>query len=585
MAVVKFMERYLNSKVSGESDIIPGTSFKCNEDISDLHLNPWVSKDGTFMYIKIRWKPSEAISHSQDEKCVVLYNPEKKIIVAKAEGGSANNIETFIIYVNGHELNNIAAFASNIYSHLLLKAVIAYDRYENKGDDLDRAFRHFDFTQGLIERNQGQSLVDAGGALYYQTLNLLKGKDCDNQLSDVELESCLKEVGVNVKKDFNTTTFDFKNSGFVDITAFLVNDYSRYKDLWYMAFGIQGGIPVAELSALGVESVLAGGSTNVYKEKYWNGIEKFSSEEIQAMPQRLQVGYKKAKQTFLANREFFTEEDWVLIATMDKYPNYKFGASGPHGCGKTTMIRAYAGALGLPFVEMVGSANLPESKIIGKIGVCEQNGASVTFWQDGALAMCVRYGGLFLFDEANATDPGVMETLNTLLDGSNVLITDEEAIQAEPRFYYAEAVNRGDAYVGTEKENVSHLDRLDECISFGRKTTDEQIAILNATTELHDKKILKKIVGIGNLVYQLLEEEGDETEQFTSIRRLQAWIRKAGITGEFVDSSVKTVVNQLCLYQGSQSNDVAKIVASEFDVASDVMSQIKETFKNVRFPV
>ena len=28
MAVVKFMERYLNSKVSGESDIIPGTSFK-----------------------------------------------------------------------------------------------------------------------------------------------------------------------------------------------------------------------------------------------------------------------------------------------------------------------------------------------------------------------------------------------------------------------------------------------------------------------------------------------------------------------------------------------------------------------------
>lgn len=108
---------------------------------------------------------------------------------------------------------------------------------------------------------------------------------------------------------------------------------------------------------------------------------------------------------------------------------------------------------------------------------------------------------------------------------------------------------------------------------------------MNATTELHDKKILKKIVGIGNLVYQLLEEEGDETEQFTSIRRLQAWIRKAGITGEFVDSSVKTVVNQLCLYQGSQSNDVAKIVASEFDVASEIMSKIKETFKNVRFPV
>jgi len=78
-------------------------------------------------------------------------------------------------------------------------------------------------------------------------------------------------------------------------------------------------------------------------------------------------------------------------------------------------------------------------------------------WQDGILTQMVRYGGVFIADEINFTQPDVNVAMNSLLDDDKFIILPEnngEIVPAHSKFHLIAAMNpTGFGYQGTVKLN------------------------------------------------------------------------------------------------------------------------------------
>ena len=575
---------------------IPNTDFLDNQ--VNRELCSVLKEGGTSNPSIVHYKLGLAIANSQREKCniYVLNNPnyaDRYWLLGINEGGSKN--------VTGHEyfaldLTTGAYYATNMYSHKLFMVLIACVRYfycksktislniEDKEDlqkvgrEMDMAFRQMDFSNGFIDSNQEPQFLKMESCLWASIKILLKNKSFYNDLTP---DVFWGHIAAKYEKYFETNGTD--SIHLADITAFLQNDYqydktnaNYLKDLLNTAsFEITEERPeemIVKTPSKRLERL---------KQKYFNGIQTFSLQEIQSMPLLLQNGYELAKNSFIQNRDFFGLQEWELVDAIACGDVHSINFTGPAGTGKTTTIRSIAGALGMPFVLVGGSANIEETDLLGTRNVEAENGVSVTTWTDGPITSCIRYGGFLLFDEVNAADPGILMKLNTILDGSKSLIlSTAEEVRVHPKFVYSEAMNVGAAYAGTDQMNQSHFDRCDEMFKIDAKSPAQEAEILEKATGYHNLPVLEKMCNVKSYILDLIETEGDASEQICSIRRLIAWVRKAKRTGEFVESSLSTVIAHLCVYDNSLKTLSVNEVQESSGIASTVMEKIVDEFKN-----
>jgi len=130
---------------------------------------------------------------------------------------------------------------------------------------------------------------------------------------------------------------------------------------------------------------------------------------------------------------------------------------GPAGTGKTTAARKAAEALGLSF----GCLSVgPMTSKADLLGFVDAGGT----YRESLFVQCYRDGGVFLLDEIDAGNAGVLTTLNAALAG-DVMATPAGMVNRSPRFVcvagantYGQGASR--QYVGRNQLDAATLDRF-----------------------------------------------------------------------------------------------------------------------------
>lgn len=132
---------------------------------------------------------------------------------------------------------------------------------------------------------------------------------------------------------------------------------------------------------------------------------------------------------------------------------------GPAGTGKTKAAEQIHQALGLPYYPMSVGPQTSKSDLVGYT-----TGGDGSYVSTG-LREAFEHGGVFLLDEIDAGNPGVLTILNAILANDFVLFPDKKLIQRHADFIciaaantYGRGANR--QYVGRQALDAATLDRF-----------------------------------------------------------------------------------------------------------------------------
>jgi AAA domain (dynein-related subfamily) len=226
------------------------------------------------------------------------------------------------------------------------------------------------------------------------------------------------------------------------------------------------------------------------------------------------------------NRRFNGVTDWdILDHALENDTNVLL--EGQAGSGKTICVQGYASARGMRYFNVSNNNGIDPSQLFGR-WVPNPTGMGYV-WQDGAVTLLVRYGGVLLLNEVNFLPPRVSTVLFSLLDYRReiqLLENGGEVIKAHKDLIIVADMNYG--YKGTQELNQAFSDRFGIKLEFP-----------------YDRNIENKVVrskAILTLADQLREQyDKEELSTPISTRSLVSFVNNARAFG--VDFSISSFVN------------------------------------------
>ena len=131
---------------------------------------------------------------------------------------------------------------------------------------------------------------------------------------------------------------------------------------------------------------------------------------------------------------------------------------GGAGSGKTMSVIAYASTRKYRYFNVSSNAGIDPSQLFGR-WIPRDDGQGYR-WQDGAVTLLVRYGGVLLLNEVNFMPERIMTVLYSLLDDRReiqLLDNGGEVIKAHPDLLIVADMNAG--YRGTHELSQANNDR------------------------------------------------------------------------------------------------------------------------------
>mgnify|MGYP000964902049 CR=1 FL=1 len=134
---------------------------------------------------------------------------------------------------------------------------------------------------------------------------------------------------------------------------------------------------------------------------------------------------------------------------------------GPPGTGKSTLLRAVAGGLGIGFEFVEGNAELTPARLIGHFDPARvlSDGYSPDVFEDGPLASALRDGSLLYVEEINRIPEETLNVLITVMSEGELNVPRLGRIAAAPGFRLVAAMNPFDA-IGTARISGAVYDRV-----------------------------------------------------------------------------------------------------------------------------
>lgn len=148
-------------------------------------------------------------------------------------------------------------------------------------------------------------------------------------------------------------------------------------------------------------------------------------------------------------KDYIIREEPFYIPIMDEVELFEIGhknklpvmLKGPTGCGKTRFLSYMAYKLGLPLITVACHEDLTASDLVGRFLL---DGGS-TRWQDGPLALGVRYGGICYLDEIVEARKDTTVAIHPLTDDRRILPLEKrgQILEADDKFMLVISYNPG----------------------------------------------------------------------------------------------------------------------------------------------
>ena len=226
------------------------------------------------------------------------------------------------------------------------------------------------------------------------------------------------------------------------------------------------------------------------------------------------------------NRKFNGKTEWDIYDEALKDGD-NILIEGGAGSGKTISVQSYASARNMRYFNVSNSNGIDPSQLFGR-WIPKADGQGYR-WQDGAVTLLVRYGGVLLLNEVNFLPERVSTVLYSLLDYRReiqLLENGGEVIKAHKDLLIIADMNAG--YRGTHELSQAWNDRYGIKLEFP-----------------YDKAIELKVVGNRSLLNlaDKLREQFDKEEITTPIstRSLVAFVKNAKRFG--IDFAITSFVN------------------------------------------
>lgn len=479
-----------------QKEVISNTSFPTG--IHTKYKSESRRKD--LLSINVSKLIGEAISCSQMKSARIIWIEAAQTLI-----GLFNDQHIEIDY------QNQIITCENILSPELSQMVLAKERYSNPKGETDRMFKKIDFSKGFIDVDQEKEFITCADAI-----RVIFEKEFINRFEFLES----KENSTFLKNTVEERINHFKA---VDITSFLINDFKleRKNENLTIVFPFENVIQTKRSA----------------RDRFYEGVETFSEDEKRGWDDELKLSYENNKNLFLVCRDDLEDKIWTIIAVLAKSKSKNLILSGEPGVGKTTTAKIMAGALGYPLIQVGGFRDLDSTDLFGKDELKQENGTSVTYFQEGPVIKAIRSGAFLLFDEFNAALPGILMKFHSILDDSKNVMINDQFIRVHPKFCFIGTMNPG--LEGTRSMNTALQDRCMK-LHLADMSDEKKLNILVKKTGFSDRSILSKMLYIQGKANAMAKEEGITP---TSIRRLQCWIEEAMETGELIESSLDSFVN------------------------------------------
>ena len=241
--------------------------------------------------------------------------------------------------------------------------------------------------------------------------------------------------------------------------------------------------------------------------------------------------------------------------------------TGPSGCGKTSAIKQVAARANWPVYECTAHGRLEMSDLIGHLSMMKDG--SMAF-QYGPLSLAMRDGGLFLLNEIDLLDPSIAVGLNSILDGSPLIIPENggEIIRPHKRFRFIATANSnggGDdsgMYTGVLVQNMALMDRF-SVIRAEYLDADTEVSIVSHHKGSIPDDVVRNMVSLAAAVRtaNVGTREGVPVAKTFSTRTLVQWAEWTNAVSSMADpngpSPLRTGLDIALLNSCSVSDRVA----------------------------
>ncbi|MEE0991509.1 MAG: AAA family ATPase [Bacteroidales bacterium] len=268
---------------------------------------------------------------------------------------------------------------------------------------------------------------------------------------------------------------------------------------------------------------------------------------------------KKQEELFLKGREFTETEKQLTPVTPDWYvepkevdeicslikkttglahPKRNFMLRGPSSTGKTSMVRAIAAKLGMPYVYITCSADTESYAFLGQ-PMYDSNG-NVKYVESDFIR-AIKNGWVVEVQEPYViAKQGVLTSLNGLLDDSaGITLASGEFVQRHPDAIVFFTTNV--SYVGCKKPNQSVLRRMNNVYDINMPTQEEIIARVKSVTKFDDDITLGAMAScLSDINEYLINNYIDDG--VCGVSELIDWVQTTQVLGNPLAAAETTIV-------------------------------------------